>query len=206
LGGSVLTSYSGVLGSEASQRVLAWGEGRRRNEDLILHELLSLNPGAQGLKTRYGDHAEWFLRDLERVLKIGREGSRGEEEHVIGDGDGDVNVDDDQKFTDDDNDDDDQHQARTERNLKLSRTISPTFVVAYQPQLTQPLWETVEKDGHLELLPPEITVDVRRDGDAVDVGDAWFITVYYYISLSLLGILVLAYSLVFTSISLNSIS
>jgi hypothetical protein len=139
------------------------------------------------------------------VLKTGREGPRGEAEHIVGDGDGEV--DNDQKLTyDDENEDDDQHQARTERILKLSRTTSPTLVVAYQPQLTQPVWETVEKDGHLEPLTPATTVDVRRDGDAVDVGDAWFITVYYYISLSLLGLLVLAYSLVFTSISLNSIS
>ncbi|KAK5055992.1 hypothetical protein LTR84_012542 [Exophiala bonariae] len=155
------------------------------------------------MKNKYGDGAELFLCDLERALRKGTEGLRGEEESIVGDGDGDV--DDDQKLTHED-ENDDQDQARTERNLKLSRTISPTFVVAYQPQLTQPVWDTVEKDGHLELLPPEITIDVRRGGDAVDVGDAWFITVYYYISLSLLGILVLAYSLVFTSISLNSIS
>lgn len=154
----------------------------------------------QGRKDRYSHDAEVFLSDLERVLKIGREGSRGEDEHIVDDGDGD----DDQNFTQDDNDD--QHQARTERNFKLSRTISPTFVVAYQPQLTQPLWDMVKKDGHLEPFPPDTTVDVRRDGGDGDLGDAWFITVYYYISLSLLGLLVLAYSWIFTLISLNSIS
>lgn len=113
--------------------------------------------GGGGQEEVYGHDAELFLDDLEMLMRRG-EGGEGE---------GDENND----------DDDDQQQPWTERNLTLSRTTSPpspTLVVTYRPQLTQPLWadlKTVhEKDGH----PGPLLVPAGDDGTVavvdVDVG------------------------------------
>lgn len=134
--------------------------------------------------------AELFLHDIEQV-GISRI-TRGEEEIIRGDG-GDNN--------------DDNRPSETELELTLSG--SPTLIVAYQPQLTQPLWERVERDGHLKTLDLQDRLVVNNTGDGVHDGGggiAWLTTVYYYFSLSLLGVLVLAYSFVFTSITINRIS
>lgn len=156
----------------------------------------------------YGRDAELFLDDLDMLLM----------RRDDGEGQGDENNNDDHE-----DEDEDHQQARTGRNLTLSSRATspqttPTLVVTYQPQLTQPLWadlEAVEKDGHLEplLVPAEdgtvVVVDVgivdAGAGDGVDVfsWSWWLTTVYYTVSLSLLGLLVLAYSLLFASITLN---
>jgi hypothetical protein len=131
-----------------------------------------------------------FLHDIEQVV-IGQI-ARGDEDIIRGDGD-------------DNNDDNRQSQAE----LKLTLTGSPTLIVAYQPQLTQPPWDRAERDGHLKTLDPQDRIVVNDAGDGAHDGGggiAWLTTVYYYFSLSLLGVLVMAYSFVFTSIAINSIS
>ena len=145
----------------------------------------------------YRHDAELFLHDIERVV-IGQI-TRGDEDIVRGDGNG------------DDNNDDNNRQSKPE--LKLTLTGSPTLIVAYQPQLMQPLWDRAERDGHLNTLDSQDKiVVVNNAGDGVHDGGggggsiAWLTTVYYYFSLSLLGVLVLAYSFVFTSIAINSLS
>jgi hypothetical protein len=139
----------------------------------------------------YTHDAELFLHDIEQVVI--RRFTRGEEDVIRGDGG--------------DNNDDDNRPSETELELTLSG--SPMLIVAYQPQLTQPPWERVERDGHLKTLDLQDRLVVNNTGDGVNDrggGIAWLTTVYYYFALSLFGVLVLAYSFVFTSITINRIS
>lgn len=130
------------------------------------------------------DDAELVLRDVERVMR--RMVARGEGDVLNGDGNEDI---DDDKTND--------QQSQTEKSK-----LTALAIAAYQPRLTQPLWDhRVGKDGH--LITPDIQEKiVVNDGDII----WWLTTVYYYVSLSLLGVLVLAYSFVFTSIALNRLS
>lgn len=145
------------------------------------------------------DDAELFLRDVARVTGMV---VRGEADVLNGHGDEDHH----------DNDDETNDRQMQTENFRRRAALA---IAAYQPQLTQPLWDhRVGKDGHLIILGGTqekriVVTDGMHAGDgAVADGDDvrwWLTTVYYYFSLSLLGVLVLAYSFVFTSIALDQL-
>jgi len=168
-----------------------------------LHHYLSALREEEGVEDdRYDDDAELFLRGVERVVRMrrGQITLHGEEDMLHRQGD------------EDDNDDDHHHPGYDDQQsqTRKAKLTALTTIAAYQPRLTQPLWMfrgRVGKDGHLAPLDdglPEQTA-VINDGD-VATSWWWLTIVYYYFSLSLFGVLVLAYSFVFTSIALNRLS